>query len=51
MKVWAWVLVVLGLGNVGLGWLSRGWGSPYGRSRIGVGVVVTLVGVYGLWAW
>ncbi len=51
MKAWAWVLVGLGLVNVGLGLLSRRWGSPHWRSRVGVGLAVTLAGVYGVWAW
>ena len=47
MKAWAVVLMVLGLATVVLGLVSRRLGSPYGRSRLWVGVVVTLAGVYG----
>ena len=51
MKVWAVILVVLGLVNVVLGLVSRRLGSPYWRSRLWVGVVVTLAGVYGWFTW
>jgi len=46
MRFWGEVLILLGLLNIGLGALSRRWGSPWWRSRIGTGVVVTLGGVY-----
>jgi len=49
MRTWGAVLIALGLLNVALGLWSRRLKSPYWRSRLLVGLAVTLGGLYFLW--
>ena len=46
MHTWGWVLIGLGLLDVMLGLWSRRLRSHYWRSRLLVGLVVTLSGLY-----